>query len=264
MPRLDLSSNHGTFAAYNKWHESELERWLSDHDVPYPTPADRADLEALVDKNWNDFIVEPYNKWDTAQLSNFIYAKGKEATMEAGETKDSLVAQVKANWYETDDNARQAWASVKDWIFDTWTESQLKAFCDKNDIPGTFSWAFVAQTHPTFPRTPACAIFCCIRGFSFIPANFSLCILQSLSHVTATPSSRKLALVMRPPRRSWGRLLLIRATGFTRPGPSLISSLGSIPTDSLSLSPRPETSLSPQCAAVPDLPTSKPRETLRA
>ncbi|KAG9571229.1 hypothetical protein KCU77_g3947, partial [Aureobasidium melanogenum] len=31
-------------AAYNKWHETELERWLSDHDVPYPTPADRKDL----------------------------------------------------------------------------------------------------------------------------------------------------------------------------------------------------------------------------
>ncbi len=34
-------------AAYNKWHETELERWLSDHDVPYPTPADRRDLEKL-------------------------------------------------------------------------------------------------------------------------------------------------------------------------------------------------------------------------
>lgn len=93
-------------------------------------------MEGLVEKNWNDFVVEPYKKWDTAQLSSFIHAKSKEASIEADETKDSLVAQVKANWYETDDNARQAWASVKDWIFDTWTESQLKAFCDKNNIPG--------------------------------------------------------------------------------------------------------------------------------
>ena len=45
--------------AYNKWHETELERWLSDHDVPYPTPADRKDLENLVKSNWQAKIVDP-------------------------------------------------------------------------------------------------------------------------------------------------------------------------------------------------------------
>jgi hypothetical protein len=45
--------------AYNKWHETELERWLSDHDVPYPTPADRKDLENLVKENWQAKVVEP-------------------------------------------------------------------------------------------------------------------------------------------------------------------------------------------------------------
>lgn len=45
--------------AYNKWHETELERWLSDHDVPYPTPADRKDLENLVKDNWQANVVTP-------------------------------------------------------------------------------------------------------------------------------------------------------------------------------------------------------------
>lgn len=48
-----------TSAAYNKWHETELERWLSDHDIPYPTPADRKDLENLVKTNWQAQIVDP-------------------------------------------------------------------------------------------------------------------------------------------------------------------------------------------------------------
>ncbi|PFH57832.1 hypothetical protein XA68_14525 [Ophiocordyceps unilateralis] len=125
----------GTKAAYNKWHETELERWLSDHDIPYPTPADRADLESLVDKNWNDYVVEPYNSWDTASLNNYIQAKGKEASDGAAETRDALVSQVKSNWAHTEDNARHAYANVKEWIFDSWTESQLKAFCDRNGIP---------------------------------------------------------------------------------------------------------------------------------
>ena len=90
----------------------------------------------MVEKNWNDFVIEPYKKWDTADLSAYLQAKGKKAGAEAEATKDSLLSQVKANWYETEDNAQQAWSTSKDWILDTWTESQLKAFCDKHGISG--------------------------------------------------------------------------------------------------------------------------------
>ncbi|KAF4464398.1 hypothetical protein FALBO_8770 [Fusarium albosuccineum] len=125
----------GSKPVYNKWHETELERWLSDHDVPYPTPADRKDLETLIEKSWDSYVVSPYNSWDTAQLSSYLQTKGKETRDDAAATKDSLLSQVKANWYETEDNAQSAWLNVKDWILDTWTESQLKAFCDKHGIP---------------------------------------------------------------------------------------------------------------------------------
>jgi hypothetical protein len=125
----------GSKAAYNKWHETELERWLSDNNVPYPTPADRKDLEDLVQKNWNAAVVEPYNSWDTAQLSSYLQNKGHQVSSEAQQTKDGLLSQVKANWYETEENAHGAFVSVRDWILDTWTESQLKAFCDKHKIP---------------------------------------------------------------------------------------------------------------------------------
>merc|ERR1711964_866948 len=83
-------------AAYNKWHETELERWLSDHDIPYPTPADRKDLEDLVKNNWQSRVVDP------------LSTAGDQTT----------------NSYD----------SVKDWIFDSWTESQLKSFLDHNKI----------------------------------------------------------------------------------------------------------------------------------
>lgn len=84
-------------AAYNKWHETELERWLSDHDVPYPTPADRKDLENLVKSNWQQKVVDPLAS--------------------------------------TGDSANDGYGSVKDWIFDSWTESSLKSFLDHNKIP---------------------------------------------------------------------------------------------------------------------------------
>jgi len=122
-------------AVYNKWHETELERWLSDHNVPYPTPADRRDLENLVKDNWQSKVASPYNDWDTNQLQSYLSQKGVDVKDSAAANKDNLVSQVKSVWYETEDKAEDAWSSVKDWIFDSWTDSQLKAFADKHNIP---------------------------------------------------------------------------------------------------------------------------------
>jgi len=120
---------------YNKWHETELERWLSDHNIPYPTPADRKDLENLVKKNWNDQVVTPYNSWETPQLQSYLKLKGYQAKDSTVKNKDSLIQQVKNYWTETEDSVAQAYGSTKDWIFDSWTDSQLKAFADKHSIP---------------------------------------------------------------------------------------------------------------------------------
>lgn len=122
-------------AAYNKWHETELERWLSDNDIPYPTPADRKDLENLVQQNWESYAVAPYKNWDTDKLQAYLKAKGIETKDAAASSKDSLVSQVQSSWYETEDKAQTGWTSVKDWILDTWSDSTLKAFADKHDIP---------------------------------------------------------------------------------------------------------------------------------
>ncbi|PKS05082.1 hypothetical protein jhhlp_008449 [Lomentospora prolificans] len=122
-------------AAYNKWHETELERWLSDHNIPYPTPADRKDLEKIVEKNWDNHVVTPYNDWDADRLQTYLQSKGQEVEINAKANKDTLIDRVKSTWYETEDHAQQAWINVKDWIFDTWSDSQLKAFCDKHGIP---------------------------------------------------------------------------------------------------------------------------------
>jgi len=129
-----------------------LERWLSDNNVPYPSPADRKDLENLVKTNWQSKVSTPYNDWDTKQINAFLKQKGVETKDTANANKDSLLAHVKQYWYETEDKAEAAWLDVKEWIFDTyvcqlfrcdtemltkysWSDSQLKAFADKHGIP---------------------------------------------------------------------------------------------------------------------------------
>jgi hypothetical protein len=107
-----------SLAVYDKWHETELERWLSDNDIPYPSPADRKDLENLVKENWQTRVASPYSEWNADQLSAYLKEKGVEAKDVAAENKDGLISQVKKYWYETEDKAEDAWSSVKDWVFD--------------------------------------------------------------------------------------------------------------------------------------------------
>ncbi|EGP89740.1 uncharacterized protein MYCGRDRAFT_37094 [Zymoseptoria tritici IPO323] len=122
-------------SAYNKWHETELERWLSDHNVPYPKAADRKALEDLVKGNWDNNVVKPYSNWDVNQLTSFLSSKGQEVKKGSENTKESLLSQVQSLWTETADSANDAYGNVHDWIFDSWTESQLKAFLDYHHIP---------------------------------------------------------------------------------------------------------------------------------
>ncbi|CAK7239148.1 MAG: hypothetical protein STHCBS139747_000575 [Sporothrix thermara] len=122
-------------AAYNKWHETELERWLADHNIPYPTPADRKDLQDRVQANWDNYVVTPYNSWDADQLASYLKLKGVEAKNSADDNKNWLVSQVKSAWTETEDKAQNAYTDVKGWILDSWTDSQLKSFCDHHGIP---------------------------------------------------------------------------------------------------------------------------------
>lgn len=103
--------------AYNKWHETELERWLSDHDVPFPTAADRKDLVDLVKSHWEDKVATPYNSWDSEQLQSYLASKGAEVKKGTEKNKDSLLEQVKGYWYETADQASDSYSSVQDWVF---------------------------------------------------------------------------------------------------------------------------------------------------
>ena len=103
---------------YNAWHQTELERWLSDHNVPYPTPADRKDLQNLVKTNWNQKVGQPYNDWSPSQLQSYLKTKGVEASSATGGEKKALTSQVKGYWTESLDSASNAYGGVKDWVFD--------------------------------------------------------------------------------------------------------------------------------------------------
>jgi hypothetical protein len=108
---------------YDKWHETELERWLNDYNIPHPTPSDRKSLEKTVKDNWNDNVVNPYNSWDAKTLTNYLTFKGQEAKKGTEKNTKSLAEQVKQYWTETEESTNSAYSNVRDWIFDTYVSS---------------------------------------------------------------------------------------------------------------------------------------------
>jgi len=110
------------WVAYNKWHKNELERWLSDHDIPYSTPADQKELEKIVKEHWQTKVVRPYQGWDSPQLQRYLSEKGQELNQKGKEDKNWLIENVKKSWYETDSAAEESYNSVKDWIFDRYSD----------------------------------------------------------------------------------------------------------------------------------------------
>jgi len=138
--------------AYNKWHETELERWLSDHDVPYPTPADRKDLENLVKENWQAKVVDPvaatgdkanehygsvkdwiFDSWSESSLKSFLDHHGIPAPQPR--TRDSLLATVRHNYEAIAKKAGEYYHYPGDWLYSSWSESDLKEYLDERGIP---------------------------------------------------------------------------------------------------------------------------------
>ena len=109
------------FVVYNAWHKTELEKWLDDHDIPYPAAADRKDLADVVAKNWDKATTAAYETWDDNRLRTWL--EKRAIAFDANAKKDYLINQVKSNWYGATSEAESSWDSVKDWIFDSYISS---------------------------------------------------------------------------------------------------------------------------------------------
>lgn len=64
-------------------------------------------------------MISPYESWQTPDLQSYLKQKGVEVKKGTEQNKDSLVAQVKAAWTETEDTVTTAYGNTRDWILDT-------------------------------------------------------------------------------------------------------------------------------------------------
>jgi len=105
------------FLVYNAWHKTELERWLDDHDIPYPAAADRKDLTDRIAQNWDKASTEVYKAWEYNRLREWLQERAIAFDPKAN--TQVLLDKVKANWYDRKAEAESSWETVKEWIFDS-------------------------------------------------------------------------------------------------------------------------------------------------
>jgi hypothetical protein len=139
-------------AVYNKWHETELERWLSDHDIPHPSPADRRDLENLVKTNWDTRVQKPlgdfadqandqihhakewiFDTWSDTQLKAFLDRHGIPAPQPR--KRDVLIKAVRENYEKVATKVGETASYPGDWVYENWSDSDLKAWLDERGWP---------------------------------------------------------------------------------------------------------------------------------
>jgi len=137
---------------YNKWHETELERWLSDHDIPYPTPADRKDLENLVSTNWESRVQVPlanaanhashsldhvkdwiFDSWSDSQLKTFLDKHGIPSPQPR--KRDTLLSTARENYESIAKKLGETSLYPGNWLYDQWSESDLKDYLDRHGFP---------------------------------------------------------------------------------------------------------------------------------
>jgi Putative nuclear envelope organisation protein len=113
----------GYCVVYNAWHKIELEKWLDDHDIPYPAAADCKDLADFVAKHWDEVSTAIYETWEDNRLRTWLERRGIE--LDATAEKDVLIDQVKSNWYGAKANVESSWETVKDWIFNSYSPDSV-------------------------------------------------------------------------------------------------------------------------------------------
>ncbi|KAG1744641.1 uncharacterized protein EDB91DRAFT_1123684 [Suillus paluster] len=97
----------GTDREYSKWSHSELRSWLEDHHIKVPSRFDQSQLHDLVAANWAS---PPPSPPSSAEQSRAYVDAGRQWS------------------YDKYTRSQHAFQDLKDNSFDTWDESQLRAF----------------------------------------------------------------------------------------------------------------------------------------
>ncbi|KAH3671363.1 hypothetical protein WICMUC_004660 [Wickerhamomyces mucosus] len=104
------------------WNENDLKNYLTDNSIEFKKKSSFKELQDLASKHWNDLQYsirgEPSHWYDVNNL------KQKALNIYQGRSINAPPKGSASDYYYT----------VKDWVFNSWTESDLKKLLDKSKI----------------------------------------------------------------------------------------------------------------------------------
>ncbi len=142
----------------HSWTESQLKAFLDKHGIPAPQPRTRDSLLSTARSNYETVSKKTgesasypgnwlYESWSESDLKKFLDERGIPAPQPT--TRDKLVASVRRNARlaslkasdsasavsgKASATAKSAKETVSDTIFDSWSDSKIKEWADKNGI----------------------------------------------------------------------------------------------------------------------------------
>lgn len=148
-----LAAQEAFDKAVQTWSDSRLKAYLDARGVPVPQASKTDDLRALVRRNSHK-AASGFNAWTWDDLSyenlkNYLANSGDAAAKKAGEsasaTREDLVKAAQdayasassaggGSYASATSYLAQATQSAKNSIFDTWSESELKAYLDSYGV----------------------------------------------------------------------------------------------------------------------------------
>lgn len=137
----------------NSWSETRLKAYLDARGVPVPQGSKTAELQALVRRNAHK-AAHPYSAWTWDDLSydnlkKYLASSGNAAAKKVGDsssaTRDELVEAAQSAYSSASSAGGGSYASATSYLaqatesakkstFDTWSESELKAYLDSYGI----------------------------------------------------------------------------------------------------------------------------------
>ncbi len=140
----------------SSWTDSRLKSFLDHHGVPLPPqPRTRDSLLTAARQNYDaiakkagEYASYPgdwlYSNWSDSELKEYLDEHGIPVPQPS--SRDRLIASVRRNAHlasakmnkqakEASSSATAAQESLSDALFDAWSDSKLKEFLDKNNIP---------------------------------------------------------------------------------------------------------------------------------
>lgn len=120
LPLLLISPSLAYYDVLNRWSESDLRSYLKDNDIAYAEKSPLQELKDLASKHWNEI------QYHSSQEPwyNYGHIKQKVLNLYEGRPLNAPPSGSAAEYYDT----------VKDWVFSTWSEADLKRFLRKSKI----------------------------------------------------------------------------------------------------------------------------------